>query len=98
VKLKRDRAVRGVGAAPETPPSGPVVPPPVERQEVTQILSTFAGNFCRGMVLKKLTSALRPDTTYTYECHRCGEVWETTELRHSAECPECGGPAQPATE
>jgi len=50
------------------------------------------------MVLKKLTSALRPDTTYTYECHRCGEVWETTELRHSAECPECGGPAQPATE
>jgi rRNA maturation endonuclease Nob1 len=50
------------------------------------------------MVLEKLRDLVRPDTTYTYECHTCGEEWETTELRHGAECPECGGPPLPAQE
>jgi rRNA maturation endonuclease Nob1 len=35
------------------------------------------------------------ESTYTYECHQCGTEFETTDRRHEAECPECGGP--PAT-
>jgi rRNA maturation endonuclease Nob1 len=47
------------------------------------------------MVLDRLKNLVRPDKTYTYVCNDCGEEWETEELRHSAECPECGGPPQP---
>lgn len=48
------------------------------------------------MVLEKIKDIVQPDTTYTYRCHDCGEEWETQELRHSAECPDCGGPPTPA--
>jgi len=47
------------------------------------------------MVLEKLRDIVQPDTTYTYRCHDCGEEWETSEMRHSAECPDCGGPPEP---
>jgi len=47
------------------------------------------------MVLETITDMLRPDQTYTYKCHNCGETFESTEMRHSAECPECGGPPSP---
>jgi rRNA maturation endonuclease Nob1 len=50
------------------------------------------------MVLEKVKSLVRSDRTYSYECNVCGEEWETTELRHSAECPDCGGPPVPAKE
>jgi Zn finger protein HypA/HybF involved in hydrogenase expression len=44
------------------------------------------------MVIEQFNSLVRPDTTYTDECHDCGTVWETEEVRVYAECPACGGP------
>jgi len=47
------------------------------------------------MVLERLRDLLRPDETYRYRCNDCGREFETEELRHSAECPDCGGPPEP---
>lgn len=47
------------------------------------------------MVLETLKGLLRPETTYTYRCYDCGREFESTELRHGAECPDCGGPPEP---
>ncbi|WP_276272745.1 zinc ribbon domain-containing protein [Haloarcula litorea] len=47
------------------------------------------------MVLETVTEFLRPDKTYTYECNDCGAEFETTAMRHDAECPDCGGPPKP---
>lgn len=44
------------------------------------------------MVIEKVKNLVRPDTTYAYECHDCGEEWETEKVRVNAECPACGGP------
>jgi len=48
------------------------------------------------MVLESLKGILRPDTTYTYRCNQCGEEFETEKTRDGAECPNCGGPPEPA--
>jgi rRNA maturation endonuclease Nob1 len=48
------------------------------------------------MVLESIKDILQPDTTHEHRCHDCGEEFETGAVRDDAECPECGGPPEPA--
>lgn len=48
------------------------------------------------MVLDSIKDILQPDTTHEYRCNDCGEEFETEDVWEDAECPECGGPPEPA--